>query len=102
MYVEEVDNKNLLTFDKIISMEELCNELFPAIKNSKEDVVRATYQLNEILHSFGISEKVRGQFVGTCLLALKNGLEYKNSKKTAGVCICCDSKNKRNIKSTIG
>lgn len=81
MYVEEVDNKNLLTFDKIISMEELCNELFPAIKNSKEDVIRATYQLNEILHSFGISEKVRGQFVGTCLLALKNGLEYKNSKK---------------------
>ncbi|MGP1485493.1 MAG: N-6 DNA methylase [Campylobacter sp.] len=81
MYVEEVDNKNLLTFDKIISMEELCNELFPAIKNSKEDVIRATYQLNEILHSFGISEKVRGQFVGTCLLALKNDLEYENLKK---------------------
>lgn len=80
MYLEEVDDKNLLPFDKIVSMEELCNELFPAIKNSKEDVIKATYQLNETLHSFGISEKVRGQFVGTCLLALKNDLEYENSK----------------------
>ncbi|MDD7599344.1 MAG: N-6 DNA methylase [Campylobacter sp.] len=80
MYQDKVDEKNLLAFDKIVSMDELCNELFPPIKNSKEDVIIATHRLNELLHSFGISEKTRGQFVGTCLLALKNDLEYKNSK----------------------
>lgn len=80
MYLDELNDRNKLSFDKIVSMEELCSEIFPAIKNSKEDVIKATYQLNEILHSFGISEKVRGQFVGTCLLALKNDLEYENSK----------------------
>lgn len=81
MYVDKVSNDCLLRFDKIVSMEELCDELFPAVKNSKEDVIIATYRLNEILHSFGIIEKIRGQFVGTCLLALKNDLEYENSKK---------------------
>lgn len=80
MYQDEVDEKNLLIFDKIVSMDELCNELFPPIKNSKEDVVKATHMLNELLKSFGINAKIRGQFVGTCLLALKNSLEYENSK----------------------
>ena len=80
MYCNEVDDKNLLPFDRIVSMNTLCNELFPTVKNSKEDVISATYKLNEILHSFGIGEKIRGQFVGTCLLALKNGLEYEDSK----------------------
>jgi type I restriction-modification system DNA methylase subunit len=35
-----------------------------------------------MLHSDGIDEKLRGQFVGTCLLALKNGLIYKGIKST--------------------
>lgn len=33
--------------------------------------------LNKSLHDNGIPEKLRSQFVGTCLLALKNGLVYK-------------------------
>jgi type I restriction enzyme M protein len=45
--------------------------------NDKEKVMRNTYDLNILLHKHGISEKLRSQFVGTCLLALKNGLEYK-------------------------
>ncbi|QCD44376.1 N-6 DNA methylase [Campylobacter mucosalis] len=81
MYLDKVDDESIIYCDRIISMKELCDILFPAIKNSKEDVINATYKLNEILHSFGINEKVRGQFVGTCLLALKNGLEYENSKQ---------------------
>lgn len=35
-----------------------------------------------MLHSDGINEKLRSQFVGTCLLALKNGLVYKDIKET--------------------
>lgn len=35
-----------------------------------------------MLHSDGINEKLRSQFVGTCLLALKNGLLYKDIKPT--------------------
>lgn len=38
--------------------------------------------MNEKLHSDGINEKLRSQFVGTCLLALKNGLVYENVKET--------------------
>lgn len=44
--------------------------------NDKEQVMRNTYALNELLHGEGIPEKLRSQFVGTCLLALKNGVKY--------------------------
>ena len=41
--------------------------------NDKIKVVDSIKTLNEKLHSNGINEKLRSQFVGTCLLALKNG-----------------------------
>lgn len=89
MYVDSVDDNNLMDFDKIVSMQEICDVLFPAVKNSKEDVMTATYALNETLHSFGIEAKIRGQLVGTCLLALKNHLDYEDkngiARKTASV-----------------
>jgi type I restriction enzyme M protein len=44
--------------------------------NDKEKVMQNTYKLNELLHRHSIPEKLRSQFVGTCLLALKNGLDY--------------------------
>lgn len=50
--------------------------LRPPHRNDKEQVMRNTYALNEILHGYGISEKLRSQFVGTCILALKNNLQY--------------------------
>ena len=50
--------------------------------NDKIKVVDSIKTLNEKLHSDGINEKLRSQFVGTCLLALKNGLVYKNVKET--------------------
>lgn len=50
--------------------------------NDKIKVVDSIKVLNEKLHSYGINEKLRSQFVGTCLLALKNGLVYKDVKKT--------------------
>ena len=50
--------------------------------NDKIKVVDSIKALNEMLHSDGINEKLRSQFVGTCLLALKNGLVYKDIKET--------------------
>ena len=51
--------------------------------NDKEKVMQNTYKLNEMLHRHSIPEKLRSQFVGTCLLALKNGLDYSTPSITA-------------------
>jgi hypothetical protein len=50
--------------------------------NDKIKIVDSTKELNEKLHSYGINEKLRSQFVGTCLLSLKNGLVYEKIKET--------------------
>lgn len=60
----------------VLSMEEYYNMFF-GTKNDKLAIIQSTYALNELLHKYGINEKIRSQFVGTCLLALKNGLIYK-------------------------
>lgn len=62
---------------KIKSFKEYANLLRPKVINNKEKVIKSTYELNERLHTYSISEELRSQFVGTCLLALKNGLKYK-------------------------
>ena len=51
-------------------------DVFFGAKNDKIAIVENTYALNELLHNYGINEKIRSQFVGTCLLSLKNGLKY--------------------------
>ena len=60
----------------IRSMEEYVNIHF-GTKNNKIAVIQSTYELNKLLHGYGVHERIRGQFVGTCLLALKHGLKYK-------------------------
>lgn len=52
-------------------------DFYTAKINYKEKVMKNTYALNELLHNHGIKESLRSQFVGICLLALKNGLDYK-------------------------
>lgn len=69
------DEKRILTFDEY---ENLC---FGEV-NDKAKVVDSIQELNTKLHEAGIDEKLRSQFVGMCLLALKNGLTYKNLEKT--------------------
>ena len=69
------EERKLRTFEEY---EELC---FGKV-NDKIKVVDSIKTLNEKLHSDGINEKLRSQFVGTCLLALKNGLIYQNVNKT--------------------
>lgn len=69
------DETVLKTFEKY---EEIC---FGKV-NDKIKVIDSIKTLNEKLHSDGVHEKLRSQFVGTCLLALKNGLVYENVKET--------------------
>ncbi|HOJ09286.1 MAG TPA: N-6 DNA methylase [Clostridiales bacterium] len=63
------------------TFEEYENLCFGKV-NDKIKVVDSIKTLNEMLYSDGINEKLRSQFVGTCLLALKNGLTYKDVKET--------------------
>lgn len=72
---KQTDEKSLKTFEEY---ENLC---FGKV-NDKIKVVDSIKILNEKLHSDGVNEKLRSQFVGTCLLALKNGLTYKNVSAT--------------------
>lgn len=63
-------------------------DIFHSTKNDKMSLIQNTYSLNETLHKYGIDEKIRSQFVGTCLLALKNGLKYEGlttKQITAGI-----------------
>lgn len=72
---KKTDEVSLKTFEKY---ENLC---FGKV-NDKIKVVDSIKILNEKLHSDGVNEKLRSQFVGTCLLALKNGLTYRNVSAT--------------------
>lgn len=46
--------------------------------NEKRKIILNTYDLNKLMHKHSIYEKLRSQFIGTCLLVLKNGLDYSN------------------------
>lgn len=72
---KQTGERSLKTFEEY---ESLC---FGKV-NDKIKVVDSIKVLNEKLHSDGVNEKLRSQFVGTCLLALKNGLTYKNVSAT--------------------
>ena len=61
----------------LTSFADYRNLVSPSRINNKEQVIRNTYKLNETLHGMGISEGLRSQFVGTCILALKYHLQYK-------------------------
>lgn len=69
----------LLSDKKLKSMEEYIEYFRPQNINDKSAVLENTAELNRKLHDNGIKEKIRSQFVGTCLLALKNGLNYKGN-----------------------
>ncbi|MCL2087694.1 MAG: N-6 DNA methylase [Oscillospiraceae bacterium] len=70
---EEHENKS----ERVIRPFTDYEDVFFGARNDKRTVVENTYALNELLHGYGINEKIRSQFVGTCLLALKNGLKYE-------------------------
>ncbi|WP_394405544.1 HsdM family class I SAM-dependent methyltransferase [Streptococcus sp. 20-1249] len=77
-----IDDEHVATnLSKILSFEEYEELCFGKV-NDKLKVVDSIKVLNELLHSDGITEKLRSQFVGTCLLSLKNGLVYEGIKPT--------------------
>lgn len=59
------------------SFADFRNIVSPLRINNKEEVIKNTYRLNELLHGFGIDERLRSQLVGTCILALKSKVMYK-------------------------
>ncbi|WP_150464705.1 class I SAM-dependent DNA methyltransferase [Francisella sp. XLW-1] len=75
------DAHKIIGETKIKTFEEYEEICFGKV-NDKIKVIDSIKTLNEKLHSDGISEKLRSQFVGTCLLALKNGLVYENIRET--------------------
>lgn len=77
-----IDDEHKVSTETVIrAFEEYENLCFGKV-NDKIKIVDSIKQLNEKLHADGINEKLRSQFVGTCLLALKNGLVYKDIKAT--------------------
>lgn len=81
-----VDEDHRLTGEVAIRTMPEYVEMFDARHtNNKEEVMRNTYQLNEKLNGLGVSEKLRSQFVGTCLLAIKNGLSYNKEMSTSQI-----------------
>lgn len=78
-----VSDSDLMTKETTLrSMDEYV-DFYTSKINDKEKVMQNTYKLNELLHRHSIPEKLRSQFVGTCLLALKNGLDYSTPSLTA-------------------
>ncbi len=62
---------------KLKTFEEYKEMFETATTNDKEKIMKSTYRLNEMMHANDIDEVLRSQFVGTCLLALKNKLNYE-------------------------
>lgn len=66
-----------LSDTRLKSFEEYKFYFVPQNVNDRTAVLENTSKLNKLLHDNGIPEKLRSQFVGTCLLALKEKLKFK-------------------------
>ncbi|MBR4918283.1 MAG: SAM-dependent DNA methyltransferase [Bacteroidales bacterium] len=78
--VWKIDNgdEESLVDSQLKSFEEYVSYFQKRNINDKTKVLENTAALNRTLHDNGIQEGLRSQFVGTCLLALKEGLVYEN------------------------
>lgn len=77
-----IDDAHKKNDEKVLKSLEEYEKLYFGKVNDKIKVIDSIKILNEKMHSCDINEKLRSQFVGTCLLALKNGLTYENITKT--------------------
>lgn len=71
-------NEELLEETVLKSFDEYARLFERQTYNNAAAVLQNTNELNELLHTNGIKEGKRSQFVGTCMLALKNDLVYKD------------------------
>lgn len=78
-----ISDGDLMTKETALRTMDEYVDFYTSKINDKEKVMQNTYKLNEMLHRHSIPEKLRSQFVGTCLLALKNGLDYSTPSLTA-------------------
>lgn len=68
-----VDDEHLLPDEAVLESMEYYVRLFTTSRqNDRELVMKNTYALNDRLHKLDIDEAKRGQFVGTCLLFVKD------------------------------
>ncbi|MFM9597066.1 hypothetical protein ACKI1O_47840, partial [Streptomyces scabiei] len=75
-----VSDRDLLPKETVLKSIEEYEHFYTTKTNNKEEVTQNTYALNELLNAEGIKEKLRSQFVGTCLLVLKNTKAKLTSK----------------------
>lgn len=76
---DSISSENIAVNERKIQNMSYYKDIYFGTKNDRLAVIQNTYSLNELLHQYSINEKIRSQFVGTCLLALKNNLKYENS-----------------------
>ena len=85
-YISKDNTEYTESDDEVLkTMEEYIDYFKPKKKNDKESVITNTLELNDKLHDNGIDEALRSQFVGSCLLALKNGLHYHEEMSTEAI-----------------
>lgn len=71
-----IDDYHVLQDETVLDcMEHYMNLFRVNQQNNREQVLKNTYALNELLHKKDIDEKLRSQFVGTSLLYIKNMVE---------------------------
>ncbi|WP_270530018.1 HsdM family class I SAM-dependent methyltransferase [Limosilactobacillus vaginalis] len=88
-----VSDRDFLKNERVLKSFDEYAEYYSNKTNNKEKVIKNTYALNQILHSAGIPEKLRSQFVGTCLLVLKNSKSDLLNKNLTTNMICSEMKN---------
>lgn len=75
-----VDDEHVLKDEAMLDRMAHYVKLFKINKsNDREKVLRNTYLLNELLHKKDIDENLRSQFVGTCLLYIKDIVKKKGA-----------------------
>ena len=71
-----IDDEHLLKDESVLDSMEHYQKLFLVDRqNNRAMVMQNTYKLNETLHKMDIDEAKRSQFVGTCLLFVKDQVE---------------------------
>ena len=82
VWKSDIDDKHLLDSENVMDSMEHYKKLFEVNnQNDKEKVLKNTYDLNELLHKLDVDEAKRSQFVGTCLLYIKELVKKKGVDK---------------------
>lgn len=93
VWLGDLVDENLLDNKyKLLSFNEYA-DFYSNKVNNKEQIMRNTFKLNELLNKHGIQERLRSQFVGTCLLTLKNSKGELTSPTTTTSMILGEMKN---------